>query len=758
MKKAITIALIILFAISSGFFIKVKGDEDIAVKFKNAFGTKMYLSELPNPSAPPTAEGKIDYLKKISAKYNANICRPIYDVNENSKEKVMSLYMYLPNEAAVAGGLELTNKKNIVDAINSLNRNEFISNIEESKQGRLKTSFHQFSLRLKPLDAMTTRWFAGEYYFHFDNEEAKKQFIKQMEADDFYHISEQAPDMFFFSDIRVADINLIYTSQILLFALICLMYGYVVVSGRREFSVQKLLGQTDGRIALNAIKKNAVLPILIAIFVSLIMVALYYNNRIGNITSSPEYIIKIYMILILSVLVVFSLTTVIVIKTVKLKDFLNRKNNYPNKITFAIKVMTASLSCVFLLLSIANAKSLSVEYDKMKVWDSAKEYAEVAISTTEEEHRNYQLLYPVEVAMSRLMQLGDKNGGILFSPSNRIRAGNEPGSPRFEFYFDDKAKTRYERNFVIINNNYLDKNVIRDIHNKPVKNIGLKDKELTVLVPEKYRAIEKELMRYIPGEHRFQYYVSKTKYKEALGEIKDAERTIKELLEKNPDGITEKIIYIKNNQALFSFNPTLETEGARFVNPLLFIMNDTNFCEGGNQPSYAITNRFFYFKVASYMNPGASIKPLLEKTHLESRLLTVTTIYDVVVNNIEYLKIGLAFNLATCLVALIILLFSMYQSIKFYILVNIKKLAVQFLLGRGFWGKYSRKLMAIAVSGVLSFGLSMTTAMFIFPDLGVTEILIVNVALVMVESLMLMIMAKVYEKKNIVLCLKEEMG
>lgn len=82
---------------------------------------------------------------------------------------------------------------------------------------------------------------------------------------------------------------------------------------------------------------------------------------------------------------------------------------------------------------------------------------------------------------------------------------------------------------------------------------------MTVLVPEKYRAIEKELMRYIPGEHRFQYYVSKTKYKEALGEIKDAERTIKELLEKNPDGITEKIIYIKNNQALFSFNPTLET-------------------------------------------------------------------------------------------------------------------------------------------------------------------------------------------------------
>ncbi|QKG85366.1 hypothetical protein GXN76_13360 [Kroppenstedtia pulmonis] len=224
---------------------------------------------------------------------------------------------------------------------------------------------------------------------------------------------------------------------------------------------------------------------------------------------------------------------------------------------------------------------------------------------------------------------------------------------------------------ITINMNYLSHNPIESEHASIPEQWVDDETVLNLLVPVSLREKEKEIKDKFISHFYLQRVEAENMYRKEKGEP---------LNRMTKDDLDVNIIYVKDNQSYFTFNPYEKGEGDYFIRDPIAIIDNANF-DASSYMSYLGSHYYFY---SEEEDPMQRISPIAA-AHDASSLQRVESVYDVYGKMIQELSTTRVFLLMV-IVALSIaaLSVSLYYTLC-YFHKNKLKLFVQHIHGQGFY-------------------------------------------------------------------------
>lgn len=331
--------------------------------------------------------------------------------------------------------------------------------------------------------------------------------------------------------------------------------------------------------------------------------------------------------------------------------------------------------------------------------------------------------------------LNEKVNGFVMDASNYVEVEDDVYLYEENTVGKD-ARTAPSGTSITINQNYLEYNPIDSEHGAIEEQLINDDNVLNLLVPVSLRDKETE----IEDNYRDHFYFQKVEveniYREAKGEPLNT-------LEKDKLGI--HIIYVKDGQSYFTFNPEEDGEGDYFIYDPIVIIDNANF-DASYYSSYLSRCYYFY---SDEEDPMEIVSAIAADHDLTSMLQHVSSIYDEYGNKIH--------ELSTMMLALIIVIgalsiaslsVSLYYTVC-YFHKNKLRIFVQHVHGQGFYSLTKGLLVMYGCLFSVLLGLSFVVRLGIF-----TLVMVAMVALNLAVSIWLIKRLT----KNIHLNLKKEVS
>ena len=490
--------------------------------------------------------------------------------------------------------------------------------------------------------------------------------------------------------VKNYEMNILYLTAFFILSMIMFIvlcknkYKY-----RKNISVYKMYGYSNNKIILSINKKdNRILGGIILV----VFIIFFIIKSFPNINDFMYFIYLIKSIIIYIVIFIFLdlLASINIVIRTNIQN-MNKKENV--KYTKVNKVLM-SLFTAFAVALVGMFANYFFEYKNRDIGSRLGNDDYITISTDFRGELNGIKQIPFEIMEKQAFEwkLADENNGIYLKPGNKYLAN----STTFE-------EARFLDDYVLINNNYLEKVKIYDENENRIKNIDDDKYTITVLVPERYKG-NKEVLRFIKSEHLFRVSEGimydriiegeSDNYKNYLKINKKASIIERNYIGKEADKLKENIIYIDDNQKFdslsneFPLNDEMVRETNYIISPIAFVINSENFSDMGNK-SYAgnsmyfsaINNGYMKFKVDDIKNPEKEVERILYESKLVDRFSRIDTIQGME----DRATIMLRKSLITYSVLVVLMIIFSLGMIKVdldeYIESNKKKIGIKYFLG-----------------------------------------------------------------------------
>ncbi|MFD3450139.1 bacteriocin-associated integral membrane family protein [Microbacteriaceae bacterium 4G12] len=683
MKKVVVFFLIVA-SILSGFITFQQTDHK---EFAEVKKLEQHIGkEFTIPDGVPFSNPNEIYpiLLEAAKESHTNIFRTNITFREDGQAEILK-YVLLTKETAYFKPFRLSSG-NVLKAADTLQGNAFLSTVhtKDSKQiGVIKEFGNNHTITIKPLQAsyeqlpMAGRYFVeaadDRTYNRFLNEFSKKlnQHFKPKQyitADDFKRNQSDYGDEF-------SLISYLSYIQYIVFIILLLFLIYYVFNEAKRIGVIKMHGVSNVRLWFIVIGRTIVSMFALSLLISVLAAAF-----VKNVTSEFIYTIIFDQCKTYLIITILSLVSYFYISKIKVDQII--KNRKDTKGIFILNMfLKVTCSIIFVLLGTSMLKeyiAVKEKQENLKNWEKNKDYG---------------VFYPLSVGNDEGQQGMDKTesviNGELYPILNKMGA-LLIGSKDFEDIDFIINKDRKGMRSVTVNNNYLREFPLYDIHNKRVQ-ISEDTQSWIVLVPEKFRNREKEILRYFDKDTK-----SRVAYEE------------KKLHREVPNYLRNRqleIIWIKNNQEIFSFNPDVyKSNHNKIKDEIIEVMTEKNSLvteratimgSGANDP----------LKVKLIKRDAGltykTLEPELKRLGLDDNLKHLITVDQYILKDIYNLQEIIQMLMMVTIALIISILFLVTQNMIIYFNKNQQKIIVHRLFGVGFFRTYKAYIVLFGLTWIV---------------------------------------------------------
>ncbi|EJL29127.1 bacteriocin-associated integral membrane protein possibly involved in immunity [Brevibacillus sp. BC25] len=760
LKKTLSCLLVLVFAVSFLLVYNETYRNELDRMEKAGEGISKQF-EIPNYANFAAPDEMYPILLEAAVDSKVNIFRTQIDYSVDDEAQIHK-YVLLTNNTRLFDSFRLTTGK-FLTAEDTQKSNSFLSTVDTGSQdqvGIIKSFGGHYLFEMKPLKTVYEHLpVAGEYFIE-GTEERYNEFVDRviqkiianklvgqgavLTTEDFkgqsYNSGEMEIEEDFFTYIKYVIITIVI-----------IMLIYYIFNESKRIGVMKMHGLSNLYLWYLVVGRFITILFLLSASASVLAALLIKDTTVSFIGS------VVISQLISFVFVTFiSLFAYIYISRIKVVDVI--KNRKQTNVIFALNTLLKIGCSIFLILVILSIwgqyHELSIKQENLKSWERSKDYG---------------VFYPVKVGNdSEDVEKGSPKTTVtevtgLYPLLNRMGA----------LYINAIA---YEQQSLILNRessgirsisvnlNYLQEFPVYDIQNNPV-GISEETSDFILLVPEKYRDKEKDILDYFK--------------KIRMGRMEADGNLFKVVI---PDSVRNQqltIIWTANDQKIFSFNPDVfRLENNMIVDPIIQVITEKNSLVadkanmmtggGGRDPlKVKLINR-------DSQQTVKALETEMKRLKLDDNLTTLISVDQYVIEQIYdlqkqrdqllFLSIGLVAGLIVLVVQNLSVFFNKFQ----------RRFIVRRLFGTDFIKTYKEYLWFLLATWVIQIGICFlinnglatsvlekaasvfAVATSIYQTIGSSEINVfaVGVGVIVIELMASVVALFVIERKNKVKVLK----
>ncbi|GKX66632.1 hypothetical protein [Inconstantimicrobium mannanitabidum] len=662
MKKLIFLLFTISFIVIN--FLSIKQFEYIQFQsFNNNVADERWNITIKNGNPQKSKSENFRLLENIATQTKINIQRASYENDGVNKGKTV-YYVALFENDKYFKNLKLKTGRFL--NVNS-DKDDFLSTVKTNNNhqvGQLEI-FHSFDpIEIRPIVAAeNTKDIKGTYTITGVDDAEKFKKV----ASEYGFTVETSKDEARYEFAQYPYQDMMYKATIVLCLLITLAMLYDTISNYKEIAVRYLFGYNFGQIGAYLFRKY------IKIFISSLAVSvfglfgyLYFYNGFQQLFPFLYFCLENTIPLSLAIFIIF-IVTWLGTKTINIPQMI--KNKKPIKFLFCTNIVIRLVLVIFLVLELQQGIStfftLQNTVNKQQKWSVLKGYSYLGIISnskqglsmiqTDEEKQRFKLMYE---------ELESK-GAFFISPSNYYTDG--PST------YLNKKPWGMDGTKVEINKNYLTVNPIVGMNNKPIDiHENGSSNEITVIVPAKFKQYENDIKATIVNDYRDIYG------------------------KKQSIPLNVNIILVKNNQSYFTFSTNMAADNNfEIIDPIAIVVNsqfDPQILAGSISMGYG-----YYTKNSGNANPFKETQDTLEKYKFNNEWQPVSIAYSNVESRIANNKQLLRLITVYCVLFTILTIILLFFSSMYYLELNKKSLAIQWIFGHTFLEKHSLVYLALVV-------------------------------------------------------------
>lgn len=710
MKRTYKSLIFVFFLLLTIVFTKYYGMYESSRIFTGRYDASIHLAIVEDISKEDVLSTLEDYGKR----YDMDIERAIAFPGDGKNRKSLTAYVSINDFDWFNSVLSIEDGRKLNS---NLKEGEFLSNIEtkDKKQVGRFSVFDNNSreIYIRPLSDMKNRLIETDYKLHLNNNRyTLNEIISTINSEqESIYVKESSIN-------PIVDINeysiysMYYIIILLLFILFLgiLLFLYEVIGRSKSFGIKKLYGYSDFKIVFEIFKEDILSVIVFSNISSIlfITISLYFKNGL----SGFKQYMSIYLLVIGVLDIILMIIMTVIVSFFKGKDniqlMLKGKRRNIILLNTSMKIMMSVIAILTLVLNFNTFNKYKDKSDNLENWDKARNLGFIGFKFPGDTILDDILFYPYEVKLEALWNDINDNGGIMAGYHQLVTS-------------DILEKEKLQPNLaymMIVNENYLNENVVLDENGDRINKIDDDKDTATVLVPSQFKnekKLIKDSLRYI---HLGQYDLANYAYKKALeekeGKIENEQEMgveeFKEYLEKEYSFLKQKIIYTADNQRLFTYNTGINLYKEHFkgyyndidntiTDPILFIMTNDNLKE--NLKGSTLMSGTMKFRFEDYKYPEDGIVPLLEKHGLIDSLAEITTVYDYAVDDINNTKIMLMLSGGISISCILIILGLIFYESSNYLYRNRKRIGVLKLYGLNFLNRYKSYFIMISAVNLI---------------------------------------------------------
>ncbi|GEM_PF-431321 len=424
-------------------------------------------------------------------------------------------------------------------------------------------------------------------------------------------------------------------------------------------ALKKMIGFSPFRMILDSCKEFIFIN-LFSIILAIIVHAVYYSiNHIFVMKYYIGLLIGLLLIVLLNVCLLF--LTQISIRFIDISSMIKNKV-YSDRLVYTLqgtKFLLIIIITITLNVTLSNYSSYKESVDNLDRYReldnfytgkgyNSQEYDKVFLDKNE-------LTY-ISSNMKNLYDDLNSNSELLFESVNMVSYISSTNLNSDNTSIDNLMNS-YKKNYVILNNNYINKFLeLKDDNNKPLGNLSIN--EPCILVPKKYKDKESEVKKYY-----IDMYNDLVNYDVYEGVPSDSKKNISDI----------KILYL-NNDINYEFFLLKNNDNYKTIKDSIILLDTGQFsglyylnCLSNQQLSFLLDNReIFSKKLYEY------------KLH---NLINAATLLTPYMDEINFNKFVMLQSLMFSIIFIITLLFVLYTANYTEIMVNKKRFAIEYTMG-----------------------------------------------------------------------------
>ncbi len=638
-------------------------EEQIAYSFKIPQNRLLVDSEKIYPILLDTAE-----------EHKVNIFRTTVKYDLDDKAQIIKYILITSDNTKFYNNIKLDSGRVLI-AEETKNGDKYMSTSDENDKniiGRIHDFGNNNIIIIKPLkECYNSLPLSGIYYAETTNKEAFQKFISDFSK----KLSEQGIDLGLESfdvsvgeKVEINDESKNYISNIknIILVIILILALYYVFNESKKIGIMKLNGLHSLRIWLGVIGQTIFSWFFITTILSLVMALLLTNNK-DFIFSIIIYQCKLY----LSVFVILMLPYIYISKN-KIGYAIKNKKDTRSILVINIVVKIISLVIIFTIINniLSQYSELRLRRKNLEGWQYAK---------------NYGVFYPLKNGNDDL----GKDDSATFANINTqlYKFLNANGAILINAYTYEEeflelnpiSNDEKYSNYIKVNNNYLKEFPIYDENNNKIE-IEESTSERILLVPSRYKSHEKEILE---------------QHKAIVNGWIDLEENYYHLkVSEEMKNISFRIIWIKDGQDVFSFNPNVyKSQGNNIKDPVILVITEDNsfiadrstiLGKGTADPlKVKLMNRDTELTYKA-------ILPTLRELNLDDNLTTLVGIDEEIIKEIYNMEKDILSLIFIGLILLTIIIIIIIQSIVIFFNKNEREFVVNRLFGVSFIKTYKK--------------------------------------------------------------------
>ncbi|KKZ92984.1 hypothetical protein B4147_2220 [Bacillus wiedmannii] len=468
--------------------------------------------------------------------------------------------------------------------------------------------------------------------------------------------------------------SLSYIQYMVFIVLLCFLIYYVFNEAKR-IGVIKMHGVSNLRLWFIVIGRTIASMFVLSIGISVLATAF-----VKNVTSGFIYTIMFDQCKTYLIITILSLVSYFYISKIKVNQMI--KNRKDTKGIFVFNtLLKVTCSIIFVLLGTSILEQYITVKEKqvnLKNWEKNKDYGvfyPLSVGNDEEQQGMHKTASSIN---GDLYPILNKMGAVLID------------SKEYEEIELSRNKDYKGIWSVTVNNNYLREFPLYDIHNQRVK-VSEDTENWILLVPEKYQNREKEILRFFEERRKPAIeYEEKRMHREVPNHLRN--RKI-------------DIIWIKNNQEIFSFNPDVyKSDNNKIRDEIIEVMTEKNsfvgerdliLGGGANDP----------LKIKLIKRDAGltykTLEPELKRLGLDDNLRYLVTVDQYISKDIYNLQKTMKILLTVTSGLIVGILFLVAQNIIVYFNKNQQKIVVHRLFGVDFFRTYKGYMLQFVLMWIV---------------------------------------------------------
>lgn len=615
---------------------------------------------------------------------HTNIFRTNVTYHKDEQAEILK-YVLLTTETAYFKQMQLSSG-DVFKPKDTFEGNAFLSTVhmkDTNQKGVIKDFGDNHTITIKPLQTSYEHLpMAGRYVVEGVDDKSYDAFLKLFSkklnqhfkpkqyivADDFKRNLSNNEEAFG-SPIN----SLSYIQYIVFTVLLCFLIYYVFNEAKR-IGVIKMHGVSNVRLWFIVIGRTIASMFVLSLGISLLAAAF-----VKNVTSGFIYTIVFDQCKTYLTITVLSFVSYFYISKIKVNQII--KNRKDTKGIFVLNsLLKVTCSIIFVLLGtsmLGQYITVKEKQENLKNWEKNKDYGvfyPLSVGNDEE-----QGMHKTESSINGdLYPILNKMGAVLID------------SKDYEELRLILSKDYKGIRSVTVNNNYLHEFPLYDIYNQRVQ-VSEDAENWILLVPEKYQNREKEILRFFEERRKPAIeYEEKRMHREVPNHLRN--RQI-------------EIIWIKNNQEIFSFNPDVyKSNHNKIKDEIIEVMTEKNsFVEerdlilGGGAKDPLKIKLIDRDAGLTYK----ALEPELKRLGLEDNLKYLVTVDQYILKDIYDLQKTMKMLLTVTGGLIVGILFLVTQNMIIYFNKNQQKIVVHRLFGVSFFRTYRGYMLLFVLTWVV---------------------------------------------------------